>query len=160
MIRERKYEIGVLLSLGEKRKKIISQFFTELLVVLVIALCIAGVSGKFVGNGWKTTYRTTGYNEGFSLLWTKGTRGPGQRAPGQFQGQGQGKTGNWGARRAFANFGATNASEAKQIKNLNITLSLKELVELGGFGLAISFLAIIIASIGVMRMQPKKILIS
>ena len=33
-IRERKYEIGVLMSLGEKRVKIIGQFFAELVVVL------------------------------------------------------------------------------------------------------------------------------
>ncbi|WP_102692890.1 ABC transporter permease [Rummeliibacillus pycnus] len=160
MIRERKYEIGVLLSLGEKRKKIISQFFTELLVVLVIALCIAGISGKFVGNvvgkqlleQQATTTVSASYGQrGQGGSWQGG-------GPGQMQGQGESKNG--GAERAFANFGASSAAEAKQIKNLTITLSLKELVELGGLGLAISFLAIIIASIGVMRMQPKKILIS
>ncbi|MGX9133413.1 ABC transporter permease [Rummeliibacillus sp. JY-2-4R] len=152
MIRERKYEIGVLLSLGEKRKKIISQFFTELLAVLVIALCIAGVSGKFVGNmvgkqlldQQATTTVSASYGQ-------NGQDGPGQ---------GQRALGNGGPGRTFANFGAGSASEAKQIKDLNITMSLEELVKLGGFGLAISFLAIIMASIGVMRMQPKKILIS
>ena len=48
----------------------------------------------------------------------------------------------------------------QQISDLDITLSMKELIELGGFGLGISFLAVIIASIGIMRMKPKKILIS
>ena len=122
----------------------------------MIALCIAGVSGKFVGNmvgkqlleQQATTTASASYGQ------------RGQGSPGQFQGQGQGRSSNWGAGRAFESFGASSAFEAKQIENLNITLSLKELLELGGFGLAISFLAIIIASIGVMRMQPKKILIS
>lgn len=50
MIRERRYEIGVLLSLGESRMKIIAQFFVELLVVLVIGVGVAGVGGKFVGD--------------------------------------------------------------------------------------------------------------
>ena len=48
----------------------------------------------------------------------------------------------------------------QQISDLDITLSIKELMELGGFGLGISFLAVLIASIGIMRMKPKKILIS
>lgn len=155
-IRERKYEIGVLLSLGEKRTKIISQFFAELLVVLVIALCIAGVSGKFVGNvvgqqliDQQSTTAATTFSRG-------GQNGQGQGGPGQ--GYGGHRYGDRGP--SFSGFGASSANNAKQIKNLDITLSLKELVELGGLGLAISFLAVIIASIGVMRMQPKKILIS
>lgn len=163
MIRERKYEIGVLLSLGEKRFKIIGQFFAELLAVLIVALVIAGVSGKFVGNivgeqlleQQATTTASTSNNQD----------GPGQGGPGQAGGQNlgqgrQGGSGNFGRGSSFSNFGASSAKNAKQIEDLNITLSLKELVELGGFGLAISFLAVIIASIGVMRMQPKKILIS
>ncbi|RPJ96866.1 ABC transporter permease [Rummeliibacillus sp. TYF005] len=161
-IRERKYEIGVLLSLGEKRTKIIGQFFAELLAVLVIALVISGVSGKFVGNivgeqlleQQTTTTASSPNNQG----------GPGQNGgPSGNRGQapsGQGGPGNGGGAPSFSNFGASSAENAKQIEDLNITLSLKELVELGGFGLAISFLAVIIASIGVMRMQPKKILIS
>ena len=43
------FEIGVLLSLGEALEDC-GQFFTEMLMVIVIALAIAGVGGKFVGN--------------------------------------------------------------------------------------------------------------
>ena len=50
MIRERRYEIGVLLSMGESRMKIIGQFFIEMFIVLVIAVGVAGVGGKFVGD--------------------------------------------------------------------------------------------------------------
>lgn len=50
MVRERRYEIGVLLSLGESRLKIIGQFFAELVIVLVVSLVIAGAGGQLVGN--------------------------------------------------------------------------------------------------------------
>lgn len=49
-IRERRYEIGVLMSLGENRLKIIGQFFTELAVVTLISLCLASLAGGMVGN--------------------------------------------------------------------------------------------------------------
>ncbi len=44
-IRERKYEMGVLMAIGEKRWKLIGQFLTEILVVAVIAIGIASVTG-------------------------------------------------------------------------------------------------------------------
>ena len=49
-IRERSYEIGVLMSLGESRLKIIGQFFIELLAVSGVSIIIASVAGNFVGN--------------------------------------------------------------------------------------------------------------
>lgn len=49
-IRERKYEIGVLLSLGESRMKVISQFFVEIFICMIFALGIAAASGNVVGN--------------------------------------------------------------------------------------------------------------
>ncbi|WIL39168.1 ABC transporter permease [Kurthia sp. YJT4] len=156
-IRERKYEIGVLLSLGESRVKIIAQFFSEMLIVLIMAMVIAGVSGQFVGNmvGQQLLDQQT-------TTQTATTQDAGQqRGPGGQGGPEQGDA-NGGPRGGggFGGFGANSVAEAEQIKELDITLSLQELVELGGFGLAISFLSVILASIGIMRMQPKKILIS
>lgn len=49
-IRERRYEIGVLLAMGESRKKVICQFLVELVIVLIISVMIAGFSGNLVGN--------------------------------------------------------------------------------------------------------------
>lgn len=49
-IRECRYEIGVLMSLGENRLKIIGQFFTELFMVTIVSLVIASFAGNFVGN--------------------------------------------------------------------------------------------------------------
>ena len=54
-IRERKYEIGVLLSLGESRMKVISQFFVEIFICMIFALGIAAASGNVVGNAVGTS---------------------------------------------------------------------------------------------------------
>lgn len=160
-IRERKYEIGVLMSLGEKRGKIVAQFFAELVFVLVIAMVISGISGKFVGNAvgkqlieQQTTTQTSDATSNAQA------GGPGQGGPSGFSGGPQG-----GPSSGFPGQGGPDMEQAvsdtqSQIDDLDITLSLKELLELGGFGLGISFLAVIIASIGIMRMKPKKILIS
>lgn len=160
-IRERKYEIGVLMSLGEKRGKIVAQFFAELVFVLVIAMVISGISGKFVGNAvgkqlieQQTTTQTSDTTSNAQA------GGPSQGGPvggaGGPQGGGTPPSGGQGG----PGMDQAAPDTQSQIDDLHITLSLKQLLELGGFGLGISFLAVIIASIGIMRMKPKKILIS
>lgn len=151
MIRERRFEIGVLLSLGEARWKIIAQFFTEMLMVIVVAVAIAGVGGKFVGNQLgsqlvsqsATTTQTT----------SSSTGQPGGGAP----------SGNGGSGMRGGNGGPGSTSQtAKQATDtkLEVTVSAVNLAELGGFGLAITFLSIMIASGGILRLEPKKVLIS
>ncbi|WKK68843.1 ABC transporter permease [Brochothrix thermosphacta] len=143
-IRERKYEIGVLLALGENRFKVIAQFFTELILVLSLSLVIARFSGSYVGNivgeqllAQETESTTTSNTSKFEGGEPNGGGGPGQ--------------------------GGEMAEKAKQpdeIKSLDITLSLTELLELGGLGLGICFLSVLIASVGIIRLQPKNILTS
>ena len=149
-IRERKYEIGVLMSLGEKRSKIIAQFFAELIFVLALALVVAGVSGQFVGNAVGKQLIEQQTMTQTSDATSSAQQGPGGgQAPSNMPSGGPGMGGN-----------AQATDMHQQISDLDITLSIKELMELGGFGLGISFLAVLIASIGIMRMKPKKILIS
>ncbi|MFC6201017.1 ABC transporter permease [Lactiplantibacillus nangangensis] len=139
MIRERRYEIGVLLSLGEARWKIVAQFFTEMVMVLIVSIAIAGAGGKFVGNqlgqqlvSQQTTTATTTSS-------TSTQQGPG----------GSGAPGSSG----------TGSVSAQKQAELDINVSVMDLVELGGFGLAIMFLSIMLASGGILRLQPKKVLI-
>ncbi|NLR31955.1 ABC transporter permease [Levilactobacillus tujiorum] len=149
MIRERRFEIGVLLSLGEARWKIVAQFFTEMLMVIVIALAVAGVGGKFVGNqlgsqlvAQSTTTQTT----------SRSSNQPGGGQPGGSNGGNQHGAGG-------PDSTATTAAATKKA-NLEISMSAVDLAELGGFGLAITFLSIMIASGGILRLEPKKVLIS
>lgn len=150
MIRERRFEIGVLLSLGEARWKIMAQFFTEMLMVIVVAVAIAGAGGKFVGDqlgsqlvSQSTTTQTTA---------TSSTGQPG----------GSGQPGGNGTRGGAGGPGSTNATTSAKAADtdLDMSVSAVDLAELGGFGLAITFLSIMIASGGILRLEPKKVLIS
>ncbi|MBU5227311.1 ABC transporter permease [Clostridium senegalense] len=49
-IKERIMEIGILMSLGEKKFKIISQFISEILIILVLAIGISGIVGNKISN--------------------------------------------------------------------------------------------------------------
>lgn len=154
MIRERRYEIGVLLSLGEARWKIVAQFFVEMVMVLVVSIAIAGAGGKFVGNqlgkqlvSQQTTTATTGS--------TSTQQGPGG---GGAPGGGTSGTKPSGNMQAGGAPGSSSTSTQKQAE-LAINVTVMDLVELGGFGLAIMFLSIMLASGGILRLQPKKVLI-
>ncbi|QBO36490.1 ABC transporter permease [Periweissella cryptocerci] len=150
MVRERRHEMGVLLSIGERKAKIVGQLFFELFAVLVISLGIAGVTGNYVGQTVgnqlvaqqtaqaKTTSETTGQPG------SQGGRGMG----------GQLGAGGPGGMRG----GMTNQASPAQLKQLNTTLNMKTLGELGGFGLVIILVAVSAASINILRLKPKRIL--
>ncbi len=146
-IRERRYEIGVLLSIGESRLKVVFQFFVELFVIMLVSLVIAGFSGRIVGNvvGQQLLDQQTSA--------TTSSSSNTQQAGGQ---QGGGQRG--GQRGGFGNIGASSATSAKQIKKLDITLSAQEIGTLGAIGLGICFISVLLSSIGILRLQPKKIL--
>lgn len=148
-IRERRYEIGVLLSLGESRFKVILQFFSEIIICMFVALVIATFSGNIVGNvvgeqlinQQTETVQQTGNNQG------QPTEKDG--IGGQ---QGQGGPGG------MSRLGASSKEAAKAIEELNISVQPKEIATLAGVGLLISFFSIVLSSIGILRLQPKKIL--
>ena len=50
MVRERRFEIGVLMSLGETKAKIVAQFFVELFIVMLVSVGLASAAGNVVGN--------------------------------------------------------------------------------------------------------------
>lgn len=149
-IRERRYEIGVLLSLGESRFKVILQFFTEIIFCMVVALVIATFSGNVVGNivgeqlitqQTETTQQNT-TNQG------------GPQGMGGDQAQGNKPTGGGG----MGSLGASSQEAAKAVQELNISVKPAEIATLAGMGILISFFSILLSSIGILRLQPKKIL--
>ncbi|MFV0557384.1 MAG: ABC transporter permease [Enterococcus sp.] len=146
-IRERRYEIGVLLSLGEARTKVIAQFFIEIFVCMVLALGIAGLSGNLVGNALGTqllNQQTETISENSPQGMTERGGGPGGQMPG---GDASGGFGN-------------TFTQTEAVKELDITVKPVEILSLAGIGLGISMFSILIASVGIMRLNPKKILIS
>lgn len=164
-IRERRYEIGVLMSLGENRLKIIGQFFTELLMVTVVSLVIASFAGNFVGNALGNQLLSSTSTEQ-----TTQNAGPGAGGPGQDTKSSDSNTdtnsnqkpsapGNGGGR-GMGNMVAMATSSSQEIDDLDIKLTGTDVAKLGGIALLISFVSTILASIGIIRMKPKDILTS
>ena len=145
MIRERRYEIGVLLSLGESRLKIIAQFFVELLVVLVIGVGVAGVGGKFVGDKLAQQLVSTQT----STTSTATTQGG---MPGGAQGGAPGG-------QAMGNRAQSVATQKQKQTKLSTQVTPQAILLLIAVGLMIIFIAILVGAGGILRLQPKKILI-
>ncbi|MDU0813768.1 ABC transporter permease [Bacillus siamensis] len=138
-IRERKYEMGVLMAIGEKRRKLIGQFLTEILIVAVIAIGIASVTGSLVAN-----------QLGNQLL--------SQQVSSADDSQQQ--TSGWGSGempRGGGMFGQ-HSSGADVISTMQVNVSLNDLLILGGIGVAIAVIATLLPSVSVMRLHPKTIL--
>ncbi|QGX46890.1 FtsX-like permease family protein [Streptococcus equinus] len=165
-IRERRYEIGVLMSLGENRLKIIGQLFTELLMVTVISLVIASFAGNFVGNALGNQLLSSST----STEQTTQNAGPGAGGPGQDTKSSDSNTdtnsnqkpsapGNGGGR-GMGNMVAMATSSSQEIDDLDIKLTGTDVAKLGGIALLISFVSTVLASIGIIRMKPKDILTS
>ncbi|WP_413384765.1 ABC transporter permease [Bacillus velezensis] len=137
-IRERKYEMGVLMAIGEKRWKLIGQFLTEILVVAVIAIGIASVTGSLVAN-----------QLGNQLLSQQvSSAGDSQQTSG------------WGGGEMLRGGGmfGQHSSGADVISTMQVNVSLNDLLILSGIGVAIAVIATLLPSVSVMRLHPKTIL--
>lgn len=148
-IKDRRYEMGVLLSLGESRVKLIGQFFVEILICLVFALGIAGVSGNLVGNAL-----------GNQLISQQTTSAQNQQTNNQLGGAPD-KAQNGQTPPARPNSNRQNPFVAsKEVKNLKITVQPQQFARLTAIAIGIVLVAICFASIGIFRLNPKSILIS
>ena len=146
-IRERRHELGVLLSLGESRTKIILQLFIEVALCMILALGMASISGNVVANA-----------VGQQLLdqQTENTsQNQGQTPPDQMP------DGNAQAPDAQRNRSNNNPFEvSQQVSELEISVQPAQLGLLAGVAFGISLLSVFLASIGILRLNPRKILLN
>lgn len=149
-IRERRGEIGILMSMGESRFKIIGQFFIELLLVMLVAIGIASATGNVVGNA-----------VGSQLLSSQTTKATESTSSSEIHMGGEPAPGNTeksdSNRRGGNPFGQS-VSEVKAINKLNVKMSSKQIFILSAIALGIVVFAIVIASLGIIRLNPKEIL--
>lgn len=147
-IRERRYEIGVLLSLGESRLKVIFQFFTEIFICMLFALAVASALGNVVGNliGDQLLAQQTTTKQVSANAETPSNSGPG----GNIEQPGNGRP----------QAGGNVFTQSTEIQELNITVKPQEFGILAVMGLGITFSAVLLSSAGILRLNPKKILIA
>ncbi|MBT2690145.1 ABC transporter permease [Bacillus sp. ISL-47] len=137
-IRERKYEMGVLLAIGEKRWKLAGQFIAEILVVAVLSLGIATASGNVVAG-----------QLGDKLLNQELASAEQTNTPESFRGRGMGGFGP-GMMQAQAS--------VETVDELNVQVTTEDLGFLALIGLVIAAVSVLLPSLSVLRLQPKAIL--
>ncbi|HMR72498.1 MAG TPA: ABC transporter permease [Candidatus Saccharibacteria bacterium] len=139
-VKDRRYEMGVLLSLGAKRMNIIGQIFIELVVV--------GTVGFFLSLG---TSQLIAQQMGNSLL---------QQQVASTQQTASDTTSQRGANARPGGFGSMTSqqSNAKQIDTIDVSAGVREYALLFGVGYLILVVAMIMPSINILRYQPKTIL--
>ncbi|MDZ5472889.1 ABC transporter permease [Bacillus sp. 31A1R] len=140
-IRERKYEMGVLLALGERRWKLVGQFIVEILLVASLSLGIATISGKAVANQVSK-----------QLLNQEIQSAEQTNTPESFRGRGMGFSGGMPGM-----FGG-QPQQVEAIDQLDISVTTRDLGLLTIIGTLIAIISALLPLLTVLRLQPKSIL--
>ncbi|MCW6095099.1 ABC transporter permease [Clostridium sporogenes] len=141
-LKDRKYEIGVLLSLGESKFKVISQLVVEVLLVASIAFATSAFTGNLAANKIGDTLLA---NE------IEVTESSSAQENQNFGGRGTMVVGP----------GRMNSNAIKNadvVKDMDVSITSKDLEKLAGIGLLIVIASAAIPTISVLRFSPKTIL--
>lgn len=154
-VRERMYETGVMLSMGESKLKLLAQFAVEMVLIAAVAFAASAFTGQYISR-WTSDYLVK--NEIASQTSSSTT----QQTQTYGGGQGQGGGYNGGPRSNYLNNIRMNGggvnNNVKPITSLSVSVSWYEFGGLCLAGLIIILLATIIPAISIMRFKPKDIL--
>jgi len=151
-IRDRNQEIGILLSLGEKKNKIIAQFAVEILLILTLSL---GAS-SLLGNGTSNIIANQLLASEISSENTSNQMGS-NNMPGMPGGGGPGGE-DRGGNKFFGGMFGPNNSDVEVIDELDISVSSNDFMKMAAVGFTISIVATCVPAVTVMRLNPKNIL--
>lgn len=139
-IRERMYETGVLLSMGEGKAKIIAQYVTEVLLIAVFAFGISIFSGQYIaqniGNKLVEHEVTVAKEQGLNVDTQRGQFG----------------------RLMQQRFQVGTSGNIQPIEAISVRVSASEVGKMMGAGLLIIVLGTILPASSIMRYNPKTIL--
>ena len=142
-LKTREYEIGVLLSIGASKFKVIAQFFVELALVAIIGFSLSIVSGSMIANKVGQTVlnyqiESSGVNENSDDM-----------------------GGIWVELDSVWNSDyTTDVSLEDFIEGYDVTISPLIIAEIYVVGLGIVLVSILIPSMMIMRFNPKRILMN
>ena len=136
-IKDRNYEIGVLLSFGEKKSKIIGQFIIELVIIATAGFILSIGTAKIASQKLadviiKNQETQSETNEKFS----RGDRGFGMMPGGSPMGNSKNK-------------------DVKVVDEVNVDTSVKDIIILFGLGYIIIISSMVIPSIKILNTDPK-----
>ncbi|MGE7094135.1 ABC transporter permease [Lysinibacillus sp. NPDC048646] len=136
-IKERRKELGILLAIGEKKRKLVGQLLVEVLCVAVVAFGISIITGE-----------TVSQKMGDSLLQKEVIASEEQ----------QQESNNLGFSFGMMNDQDKN-KEVDPIDNIDVSISSQDVLNLGGLGLLIAILSTLLPALSILRLNPKEILL-
>lgn len=152
-VKDRRYEMGVLMSLGATKKNILGQNLTELFIIGTAAFALSILPSAFLaramGNGL-LEQQITSSQQNQAGTPTRGMMGGGMTV------QGGGPSGSGGPINIMG--GNPFRSDIETIDEINVTPSANDYLILFLAGYGIIILALIIPTVDILRFQPKIIL--
>ncbi|MBC2194970.1 ABC transporter permease [Listeria booriae] len=137
-IRERRFEMGVLLSLGENKAKLIGQFLVEVILIGMIAFSAACLTSEAIGQ----TVTDQMLNKEV------------QQAKDE-----EANTPSGGMQMATVIGGEQDDKpKGEVIDKVDVHISQQDMVEVGGIGLLVVIIATLLPCLFIIRLQPKMIL--
>ncbi|HFK1709252.1 TPA: ABC transporter permease [Bacillus mycoides] len=136
-IKARRKEMGILLSIGEKKWKLMAQFVVEVVCIAILAFGLSITTGakisQFIGNNLLSSeIATAGEETNTSQNGTVMVAGPG---------------------------GTVQNQKEDPIDKINVSVTGEDVGKMGGIGLAIAILATILPALSILRLNPKQILL-
>jgi len=134
-IKERRKELGILLAIGEKKRKLIGQLLVEVLCIAILAFGIATITGE-----------TVSQKMGDSLLQQEVIASQ----------ENQQESNNLGF-----SFGTMNKqdNDVEPIDDIDVSITSQDVLKLGGLGLLIAILSTLLPALSILRLNPKEILL-
>ncbi|PGB79628.1 permease [Bacillus wiedmannii] len=136
-IKARRKEMGILLSIGEKKWKLMAQFVVEVVCIAILAFGLSITTGakisQFIGNNLLSSeIATAGEETNISQNGTVMVAGPG---------------------------GTVQNQKEDPIDKINVSVTGEDVGKMGGIGLAIAILATLLPALSILRLNPKQILL-
>ena len=147
-LKDRNYEIGVLLSLGEKRKKIIGQFIIELVIIATFAFITSIGSSLLVSHKLADTL----LENQTTVTEKMNTSVSGNRGNGAVMNR------NMNKREDMSIGKMTGLGTSKTIDSIDVSVTLKDIALLFVIGYGIILISMIVPSIKILHSDPKDIL--
>ncbi|PHA04303.1 ABC transporter permease [Bacillus wiedmannii] len=136
-IKARRKEMGILLSIGEKKWKLMAQFVVEVVCIAILAFGLSITTGakisQSIGNNLLSSeIATAGEETNTSQNGTVMVAGPG---------------------------GTVQNQKEDPIDKINVSVTGEDVGKMGGIGLAIAILATLLPALSILRLNPKQILL-
>jgi putative ABC transport system permease protein len=146
-VKDRRYEMGVLISLGASKANVLGQILLELVIVGSLAFALSIGTSQFLARAL-----------GDSLLSSQIAASQ-QQSQENFgrPGASVGGSPNRGGQMAFGSMNQTN-SDVETIDSIDVSAQLSDYLILFAAGYAVIIVALIVPAINVLRFQPKTIL--